>query len=71
MAFSVNIEPQIPSEVTIQPVYDESAKLTEVVAQWMEVVSNNYVIVKFEINNFAVLAVTGQIPIKYSYTLAN
>ena len=40
MAFSVNIVPQIPREVTIQPVYDQNAELTEVVAQWMEVVSS-------------------------------
>ena len=40
MSFSVNIELRIPREVTIQPVYDQSAELTEVVAQWMEVVSS-------------------------------
>ena len=40
MAFSVAIVPQIPRKVTIQPVYDRSAELTEVVAQWMEVVSS-------------------------------
>ena len=41
MAFFVNIVPQIPREVTIQPLYDQSAELTEVVAQWMEVVSRS------------------------------